>query len=67
MDKLKKLMEEISPELREELCTMIERFIKEKKGKKGKGFTYKWAGALSNLKEKYTVEELEELALKWRK
>ena len=54
-------------ELKKEVFDYIDFLImKQYKGGKKEKFTFDWAGGLSNLKEKYTLVELQHKAMEWR-
>jgi len=69
MRSLKDLIEQLPPELQEEVRDFIE-FLLERKarrpkaGKKGE-LKLDWRGALCDLRDKYTSVELQHKVLKW--
>ena len=64
---LEKLVKEVPPEYQEEVKEFVVSVIKRKKQiKKPKGKpTFKWAGALADLKDKYTSVELQHKISEW--
>lgn len=68
MGKLDELLKDVPEELEEELVKLIKKFLDERSNKeKVNDFTFSWEGALSHLKDEYTIEELEELGIEGRK
>jgi hypothetical protein len=60
-----KLMQELPDELQVEVADFA-RFLRESRAKpKRTKFRLDWAGALSDLKDKYTSVELQHKALDW--
>jgi len=63
---LRKLIDELPPELQQEVRDFA-KFLLEKKAKKsGRKLGQDWAGALSEYREQYTSLELQKKALEWR-
>jgi hypothetical protein len=66
MKTIEDLIKELPPELRDEVEDFIE-FLIERRLKKTHGKpTFGWAGALRDLKEKYTSVELQHRISEWR-
>lgn len=68
MKKLEELLKDVPDEVEDELVELIENFLQKYKsdGKKT-SLDFSWEGALEHLKDEYTVDELEEMGLKWWK
>jgi galactose-1-phosphate uridylyltransferase len=68
MKKLSELVEELPPELQQEVRDFVE-FLLEKRGYKkkikNKDLKLRWKGALKDLKEDYTSVELQHKVLDW--
>lgn len=70
MTPLKKLVEELPPELRQQVEDFA-RFLLATKVNRGQGKTrgkptFSWAGALKDLRDKYTSVELQHEISSWR-
>jgi galactose-1-phosphate uridylyltransferase len=65
MQKLETLIKQLPPELQEEVKDFVE-FLLEKKKKPRRKLKMNWAGALKDLKSKYTSVELQHKILDWR-
>lgn len=66
MQTLKELIDQLPPELQQEVRDFAE-FLLEKKAKKaGRKLRQDWAGALREYKGQYTSLELQKKALEWR-
>ena len=66
MQSLKEVIQQLPPELQEEVKEFAE-FLLEKKVKKPKGKPkFGWAGALKDLRDKYTSVELQHKISEWR-
>jgi len=66
MQTLKELIDQLPPELQQEVRDFAE-FLLEKKAKKaGRKLRQDWAGALREYREQYTSLELQKKALEWR-
>jgi len=66
MPTLKELVEQLPPDLQEEARVFVE-FLLEKQEKKPRGKPkFDWAGALRDLRDKYTSVELQHKISKWR-
>jgi galactose-1-phosphate uridylyltransferase len=66
MQKLEALINELPPELQEEVKDFIEFLLKKRRKKSQQKLKMNWAGALKDLREKYTSVELQHKILKWR-
>jgi len=62
---LEELVNELSPELRQEVEDFI-RFLLEKRKKTRSQPTFEWAGALKDAQGQYTAVELQHKASEWR-
>ncbi len=66
MPTLKEFVEKLPPDLQQEVQDFIE-FLLEKQGKKPRGKPrFDWAGALKDMKDRYTSVELQHEISKWR-
>ena len=66
MRNLKEMIDQLPPELQEEVKEFAE-FLLEKRAKKfGRKLRQDWAGALKEYREQYTSLELQKKALEWR-
>lgn len=64
-DDLEALLEELPPELREEVAAFARSLLErqhQRHGEEGEGMGFSWAGALSHLGDDYTSVELQEEA-----
>jgi len=65
MMSLEELIKELPLDLQQEVQDFVE-FLIEKRLKKTKGkFRFSWAGALKDLRDRYTSVELQKKALEW--
>lgn len=66
MGPLKEFVEKLPPDLQQEVKDFIE-FLLEKRAKKTQGKPkFDWAGALEDLRDRYTSVELQHTISKWR-
>lgn len=66
MKMIEELMQELPPELQEEVRDFAE-FLLEKRVQRRKGIpSFEWAGALSDLRDQYTAVELQHKTTNWR-
>ncbi|MBM4293821.1 MAG: DUF2281 domain-containing protein [Deltaproteobacteria bacterium] len=66
MKTLEDKIQELPPELRQEVSDFVE-FLLEKRRRKSLGKPrFDWAGALRDLREQYTSVELQHKILEWR-
>jgi hypothetical protein len=66
MGKVEELLKELSPELQREVEDFA-AFLVEKQGKKNKSApSLEWAGAVQDLKERYTSVDLQHTIAEWR-
>lgn len=68
MESLKDMIDKLPPELQQEVRDFVEFLLekKVKKGKYGKKLRQDWAGALKDLRDKYTSVELQHKIAEWR-
>ncbi len=64
MKSLEKMIKELPPDLRQEVEDFVEFLLNKRKKKKRKP-SFRWMGALSHLKEKYTSVDLQHEVIKW--
>ncbi len=66
MQDLKEVIEQLPPELQQEVRDFV-KFLLEKRCKRAKGQpNFGWAGALKELRDKYTSVELQHKIVEWR-
>ncbi|MCP9470938.1 MAG: DUF2281 domain-containing protein [Nitrospira sp.] len=66
MKELQELLEELPPNLQQEVLDFAE-FLLEKSKKRPEGVPhFRWAGALKDLRDRYTSVELQHKASDWR-
>lgn len=63
---LKELVEQLPPDLQQEVRDFAGFLLEKRLGKRGRPLRQDWAGALSDLREQYTSLELQKKALEWR-
>jgi len=66
MQTLKELIEQLPPELQEEVRDFVEFLLERKACKRGRKLRQDWAGALREYRSQYTSLELQRKALEWR-
>jgi len=66
MQTLKDLIEQLPPELQEEVRDFVEFLLNKKVHKRGRKLRQDWAGALREYRSQYTSLELQRKALEWR-
>jgi len=66
MARLKELIDQLPPELQQEVEDFVEFLMEKKCKKKGKKLKQNWAGALKEYRNQYTSLELQKKALEWR-
>ena len=63
---LEEIVKELPPEIEAEVRDFIEFLLMKRERKAGRPLRQDWAGALRELREQYTSEELQHKALEWR-
>jgi hypothetical protein len=63
---LEELVQELSPDLRDEVRDYVEFLLAKRGGRGEKTLRQDWAGALRDYREHYTALGLQRQALKWR-
>ena len=66
MQTLKELIEQLPPELQEEVRDFVEFLLNKKVRKRRRKLRQDWAGALREYRSQYTSLELQRKALEWR-
>ncbi|MDD3699796.1 MAG: DUF2281 domain-containing protein [Atribacterota bacterium] len=66
MSDLKELIEQLPPDLQEEVRDFVEFLLEKRTGKKKAKLRQDWAGALKCYRDQYTSLELQKKALEWR-
>ena len=66
MQSLKDLLEKLPPDLQEEVIDFAEFLLDKQRMKQKSEFKFEWAGALKDLREKYTSVELQHKISEWR-
>ena len=66
MQTLKELIEQLPPELQEEVRDFVEFLLNKKVRKRRRKLRQDWAGALRKYRGQYTSLELQKKALEWR-
>lgn len=66
MQILKELVEQLSPDLQQEVRDFVEFLLERRAKKKGRKLCQDWAGALRDYRDQYTSLELQKKALEWR-
>ena len=66
MQTLKELIEQLPPELQQEVRDFVEFLLERKVRKRGSKLRQDWAGALRKYRDQYTALELQKKALEWR-
>ena len=66
MQTLKELIEQLPPELQQEVRDFVEFLLGRKVRKRGRKLRQDWAGALRKYRDQYTSLELQKKALEWR-
>ena len=66
MPTLKELVEQLPPELEDEVRDFIEFLLEKKAEKRGRKLRQDWAGALRDYRDQYTSLELQKKSLEWR-
>jgi hypothetical protein len=65
MQSLKELVEQLPPDLQEEVKRFVEFLIEQRTPKEKGDLTLSWRGALRNLRDEYTSVELQHKILGW--
>jgi hypothetical protein len=66
MQNIEQIIKDLPPELQQEVEDFI-KFLFEKHVKKAKGkFEFRWAGALKDLRDRYTSVDLQHKISEWR-
>lgn len=63
---LKALIDQLPPELQQEVRDFVEFLLEKRKRKRGRKLRQDWAGALRGYRNQYTSLELQKKALEWR-
>ena len=66
MKSLEERVKELPPELKKEVQTFVDHLLAKGKRKSGGSFKFDWAGALKDLRDKYTSVELQHKISEWR-
>ena len=66
MPKLKDYVEKLPPEIQQEVEDFVEFLLKKYRDKPHNKPKFDWAGALKDLRDKYTSVELQHKISKWR-
>lgn len=66
MAMLKELIEQLPPDLQQEVKDFVEFLLKKRAEKPSRAPQFDWAGALKDLKDRYTSVELQHKILEWR-
>ena len=66
MQTLKQLIDQLPPELQQEVQDFVEFLLERKVRKRGRKLRQDWAGALKEYRDQYTSLELQKKALEWR-
>ena len=66
MRTLKDLVDQLLPELQQEVRDFVEFLLERKVRKRGRKLRQDWAGALRKYRDQYTSLELQKKALEWR-
>ncbi|MEM3484216.1 MAG: DUF2281 domain-containing protein [Candidatus Methanomethyliaceae archaeon] len=66
MQTLRELVEQLPPDLQQEVRDFIEFLLVRRAHKKGRKLRQDWAGALREYRDQYTALELQKKALEWR-
>lgn len=65
MQTLKELIDQLPPELREEVKDFVEFLLRKHVKKSKKKLRLDWAGGLKEYRDRYTSIELQKKALEW--
>ncbi len=66
MPSIEELVEQLPPNLQEEVKDFAKFLLEKHAAKKGKILRQDWAGALRECRDQYTSLELQKRALEWR-
>ena len=66
MQDLKELIEKLPPELQKEVRDFVEFLLERRARKAKKKPRFDWAGALKDLRDRYTSVELQHKIAEWR-
>ncbi len=66
MSALKKLIDQLPPDLQREVQDFAQFLLEKRRKKAGYRLRQDWAGALSKYRNQYTSLELQKKALEWR-
>ncbi|MBM4286403.1 MAG: DUF2281 domain-containing protein [Deltaproteobacteria bacterium] len=66
MEGLEKLIQELPPELRQEVEDFIHFLLSKRVRKEGRRLRQDWGGALREYRGQYSALDLEKKALEWR-
>jgi hypothetical protein len=66
MKTLKKIMEQLPPDIEQEVEDFAEFLLARRLQKRGRKLRQDWAGALKDYRGQYTSLELQKKALEWR-
>ena len=66
MKSLQELIEQLPPELQQEVQDFVEFLLQKHRHKRRGKPTFDWAGALKDLRSQYTSVELQHAIMRWR-
>ena len=66
MQSLKELIEQLPPELQQEVRDFIEFLLERRTRRPKRQPKFEWAGALKDLRDRYTSVEFQHKIAKWR-
>jgi capsule polysaccharide export protein KpsE/RkpR len=66
MDSIEQLIQELPPDLRQEVKDFAEFLVQKRQRKAGRKLRQDWAGALRDYRDQYTSLELQKMAMEWR-
>lgn len=66
MEDLQKKIQELTPELQQEVADFIEFLLLKRSKRRGKRLHQDWAGTLKDYRNQYTSLALQKKALEWR-
>ncbi len=66
MPTLEELIEQLPPDLQEEVKDFVEFLLEKRTEKRGRKLHQDWVGALKDYRDQYTSLELQKKALEWR-
>jgi hypothetical protein len=66
MKSIEERVKELPPELKKEVQSFVDRLLAKGQQKSSGKFKFDWAGALKDLRDKYTSVELQHKISEWR-